>query len=232
MPGACLSLYAPSQNRTFGTGSYQQFSPQRGRSTSDNENALDFFDEERKRRSGLEAQWHQQHDLRNAGRLGHLFEGYGDSSEGTRVQNARNVLDAYRKRHGGIGTPAPSAKAITDADVFKARQRIINGSKDPKDKALVHAYLKQQNAPKKTSFLDGLNRQAPAHVAMLASGAQMAAHSAHVSTTHHNDNSSETNINGGIHVHTNATDAHGIVADIGPMLKRGNKAARADYGLA
>ena len=54
------------------------------------------------------------------------------------------------------------------------------------------------------------------------------------STTHNVDHSitSDTTVNGGIHVHTAATDARGIAADIEPHLRRGQKAGRADYGLA
>ena len=43
--------------------------------------------------------------------------------------------------------------------------------------------------------------------------------------------SSDTTINGGIHVHSAATDARGIAADIEPHLKRADRAGRADYGL-
>ena len=43
--------------------------------------------------------------------------------------------------------------------------------------------------------------------------------------------SSETHI-GQINVHTQATDAKGIAADIGPQLQRGQSAARSNYGLA
>ncbi len=47
--------------------------------------------------------------------------------------------------------PAPAntpAKAITDAEVFAARQRMVNGSVNPKDKALVDRYLQEQNSPR------------------------------------------------------------------------------------
>lgn len=80
-----------------------------GKTMDDFEVNLDFMDEERKRRSGLEAQWHKQTDLHNAGRLGHLYEGYGDQSEGTRVQNARDALAAYKKAHPGAASPQAHA---------------------------------------------------------------------------------------------------------------------------
>lgn len=126
---------------------FERWARDNGRSVLDPYANLDFADEERKRRSGLEAQWHKQTDLHNAGRLGHLFEGYGDQSEAERVQNARDALTAYRRRHSGAGTPAPSAAAISDADVFKARQRLLSGSRDPKDRELVDRYKAQQNQP-------------------------------------------------------------------------------------
>lgn len=59
----------------------------------------------------------------------------------------------------------------------------------------------------------------------------MAAHATHSTGTHHNDNSSEAHI-GSIAVHTDATDAHGIAADIGPALQRGQRTAKANHGMA
>lgn len=49
--------------------------------------------------------------------------------------------------------------------------------------------------------------------------------------TNNYDHSSETRI-GSIAIHTAATDAKGIAADIEPHLQRGQAAGRADYGLA
>ena len=50
-----------------------------------------------------------------------------------------------------ITTPAAAAEApiITDSQVFAARQRIANGSRDPADAELVKRYLAEQNAPAK-----------------------------------------------------------------------------------
>ena len=46
-------------------------------------------------------------------------------------------------------TPAgTSAKAVTDAEVFAARQRLAAGGRDPKDIALRDRYMKEQSAPK------------------------------------------------------------------------------------
>ena len=63
-------------------------------------------------------------------------------------------------------------------------------------------------------------------VGMADAGRYSSSYSSHV------DRSSETTINGGVHVHTQATDARGIAADIEPHLHRGQAAGRADYGLA
>ncbi len=56
-------------------------------------------------------------------------------------------------------------------------------------------------------------------------------HAHHQTTTHHVDNSSATKV-GTINVHTAATDAKGIAADIEPHLARGQAAGRGNYGLA
>ncbi len=54
---------------------------------------------------------------------------------------------------------------------------------------------------------------------------------AHHQTTTHVDNSTATKV-GTINVHTAATDAKGIAADIEPHLARGQAAGRGNYGLA
>jgi len=56
-------------------------------------------------------------------------------------------------------------------------------------------------------------------------------HARHQTTTHTVDNSSATKV-GTINVHTAATDAKGIAADIEPHLARGQAAGRGNYGLA
>ena len=47
----------------------------------------------------------------------------------------------------GAGTPAPSAAAVGDAAVMAARQRMLNGGRDPKDRDLVDRYKAQQSKP-------------------------------------------------------------------------------------
>ena len=59
-----------------------------------------------------------------------------------------NDEDAKAKVPAGAGTPTPAAAAVTDAEVFAARQRLIAGGHDPKDVALRDRYLKEQNTPK------------------------------------------------------------------------------------
>jgi len=71
---------------------------------------------------------------------------------------------SYRRMMAGVGSSTPAAlvastppsagtstAVITDAEVFAARQRIVTGSRDPKDKALTERYLKEQNTPKGSS---------------------------------------------------------------------------------
>ena len=187
----------------------------------------------------------------------------------------------------GAGTPSPSARAVTDAEVFAARQRLVAGGHDPKDVALRDRYIKEQNTPKAAApnpptidqaakhvlsalhkarrlthhedgkpimvtpvdkdgsvgggnpladlhrwRFDGAMKHASDHAALIAQMTHMAAAGSY--STHHIDRSvtSDTRINGGIHVHTAATDARGIAADIEPHLHRGQAAGRADYGLA
>ena len=56
-------------------------------------------------------------------------------------------LDGAGANPPGAGTPAPSAAAVGDAAVLAARQRILNGSRNPADRDLVDRYKAQQNAP-------------------------------------------------------------------------------------
>ena len=253
-----------------------------------------------------------------------------------------HTIDRFSKIFGTLGqakassaptaiAPVPagtSAQAVSDAEVFAARQRIQNGGRDPKDRAMVDRYRAEQSAPKAAPSHPGDDRatrsrssDAPAvldparqkladamrapptptvghallhalkgmsdarkltqhdgqpvsvemtdrsatklgertfgayvgwgkrhtdqldqsrailHRQAASYGRMM--HTAEVSryapsTTHNVDHSvtSDTTVNGGIHVHTAATDARGIASDIEPHLRRGQAAARADYGLA
>jgi hypothetical protein len=195
--------------------------------------------------------------------------------------------------HGTPTAQAPvpagsSAKAVTDAEVFAARQRIINGSRDPKDRALVDRYRTEQNTPKAATSasssptidhvarhvlqtihkaqrlqqhgdkpvpvtyvdrngtapsgnpladlhkwrFDGAMRRAHEHAAALSHMTRMAASANYSTQSVDRSVTSDTRINGGIHVHTAATDARGIAADIEPHLHRGQAAGRADYGIA
>lgn len=69
------------------------------------------------------------------------------------------------------------------------------------------------------------------HVGMGTRVAAMQQDARHSSTTHNVDNRIENNV-GDVHVHTQATDAKGIVADIGPQLRRRSLVTQANTGLA
>ncbi len=279
----------------------KKFADARGTSWQDFKTQVDFFDEESKKYGS--AEWRQSHDIVHANRGMKRFEGYGDNSFGTRLANARQL--AAGRNDGAVyqAEPAPTAQApvsagtpaaaVTDAEVFAARQRISAGGRDPKDIALRDRYLKEQNTPKGAPAsaqaaphtptvdhvihhvlkalaharglthhndnkpvavmpvdkngvapsgnpladlhrwrFDGAMKQAREHAAALDRMTRVAGSGGY--STHNVDRSvtSDTRINGGIHVHTAATDARGIAADIEPHLHRGQAAGRADYGLA
>ena len=103
-----------------------------------------------------------------------------------------HTIDRFSKIFGTLGqsrataqTPIPAgtpATAVTDAEVFAARQRIQNGSRDTKDRAMVDRYLKEQNTP----LAKPQPGQAPTlHHAMHAALGAIA-HANRL--THHNDN--------------------------------------------
>ena len=53
----------------------------------------------------------------------------------------------FRQPTPGAGTPTPSGAAIGDGERFAAQQRIINGSRDPKDREIIDRYKAQQAKP-------------------------------------------------------------------------------------
>ena len=82
-------------------------------------------------------------------------EGYAKGpNAGTHRDNYTDrVAKGIEHIHHGAATgaaPSPagtSAKAITDAEVFAARQRIINGGRDPRDREIQRLYKEQQAKP-------------------------------------------------------------------------------------
>ena len=65
------------------------------------------------------------------------------------ISTRLGYLKGFNPTEGSPSAQAPipagtSAAAITDAEVFAAQQRILNGSRDPKDKALVDRYHREQ----------------------------------------------------------------------------------------
>ena len=146
-----------------------------------------------------------------------------------------------------------SSHAITDAEAFAAHQRIVNGSRDAKDKSLYDQYLAQQNAPKHhqsirdvldvlrdarklthhggTPIKVSLDRSSAQHIAMLAAAHRSAL--SHGSTSNVDRRStSETNI-AELHVHSQTRDAGSIAKDMHAALIAKREAAdKGNYGLA
>ena len=78
-------------------------------------------------------------------------ERFGLGEEGGRARNAGEWLRQLPGATASDTAPSPagtSDRAITDGEVYAARQRLAAGGRDPKDKALVDSYLAQQQAPK------------------------------------------------------------------------------------
>lgn len=82
----------------------QRFAAARGKDWRDFDTQVDFFNEERKGRSGLEKRWHGMNDFSEAGAVGKIYERYSDGSTGTRVSNAQRWLN----RWNASPVPAPS----------------------------------------------------------------------------------------------------------------------------
>ena len=100
-------------------------------------------------------------------------EGYGKGvNAGTDRDNftARTAGGISHIHHGaapstaGAGTPVPSSDAVTDADVFAARQRIIKGSRDPKDREVIERYRANQAKPVAPSHGRQPPTAAPVHI--------------------------------------------------------------------
>lgn len=136
----------------------KDFAAKRGKSASDFETNLDFMDEERKGRSALERQWHKQTDLSNAGALGHLYEGYGDNSTGTRVQNARNWLNAWRNRSKALADQNPRGPDMQGNGLLRqydqprpslwdAQKRAGMGPQAPKAEGGFHGTIEFKGGP-------------------------------------------------------------------------------------
>ena len=193
------------------------------------------------------------------------IERFGPGEEGGRAAHAMKWMGHLPEAPDASPSamaPAPagtSAKAIGDAEVMAARQRIINGSRNPADRAIVDRYKEQQNTPHPVTYdhairhvlkvmaharhltdhtdkpvrvlpvgLDG----SPHHTAAMANMVHMAAASGYSSVRHNIDNSMDTQIHGGVHVHTAATDARGIAGDLDKYLFAGADARQANRGLA
>ena len=75
----------------------------------------------------------------NAGSPGHYNASDGNGTVRTHVARMQLEQAPYARAFVGMapgaGTAAPSAAAVSDAEVFSPRLRITNGSRDPRDKA-------------------------------------------------------------------------------------------------
>ncbi|WP_244642316.1 phage tail tip lysozyme, partial [Chelatococcus reniformis] len=88
----------------------RRFAANRGVSPYDADANIDFFNEERQRRSAAERNWHRETDLRRGNIIGKFFENYAGPLQGKREQHARDVLRAYMARGAGHegGSSAPT----------------------------------------------------------------------------------------------------------------------------
>ena len=71
--------------------------------------------------------WAQQGDLSQAGAISHAYEGYGDASTETRVNNARKWLSAYRERPDQAATPASLSQLanVIRRSAWRRRQCVL-----------------------------------------------------------------------------------------------------------
>ncbi|SFJ67862.1 phage tail tip lysozyme [Methylobacterium brachiatum] len=92
----------------------KRFAEARGVPWTDFDAQVDFFDQERKGRSGAERNWHSERDLNRGNRIGKLFEGYAGGLQAQREAHARRQLELYRRG----GTPIPKAEGGGDGDTL------------------------------------------------------------------------------------------------------------------
>lgn len=71
-------------------------------------------------------------------------ERFGVGEEGGRAAHALKWMGNLPETPAAATNSAPQTSAVTDAEVFAARQRILNGSRDSKDRALIERYGREQ----------------------------------------------------------------------------------------
>lgn len=103
----------------------------------------DFFDEERKRRSRAEANWHKETDLARGERLGYMYERYGSGTSGKRLGWSQRWLEEWRKGKTAVPEKAEPGSA------FKA-SKDAGYSGEPQSK--LPLFVRTQGAPKSTQI--------------------------------------------------------------------------------
>jgi hypothetical protein len=104
---------------------------------------VDFFNEERKRRSKAEASWHKETDLRRGERLGWMYERYGSGTSGKRLGWSQRWLEEWRK--GKEDVPKPIEKREESA--FKSAKEAGFVGENSKG---VPLFVRIHGAPKST----------------------------------------------------------------------------------
>lgn len=84
----------------------KKFAEARGTHWQDFDTQVDFFDQERKSRSGAERDWHKVTDLGQGNRVGKMFEGYAGGLQAQREAHARRLLGQYQR------SPAPAPAPV------------------------------------------------------------------------------------------------------------------------
>ena len=106
----------------------KKFAEARKKPWTDFDTQVDFFNEERKGRSGAERNWHKETDIGRGNRIGKMFEGYAGGLQAQRERHARGLLGAWRK--GGVPVPGETGVASThryDGTDFDATRQGMAG---------------------------------------------------------------------------------------------------------
>lgn len=145
--------------------------------------------------------------------------------------SAANSLFAAYHASSHRGPSGPITVQLTDASAEKVGDHTGRAMLGDRYRAAVSA----RSAATTRHLFDGTswNGLGDSHSHLAGMGSRVAAmqQSARGGTTHNVSNSSESHV-GELHVHTQATDASGIVADIQPALRRSSLVTQANTGLA
>src|ERR1700731_1027217 len=97
VPGGSHDLMQWNRERWLGFQSFRASHPE----LQDMALKAPYVDYQASRRSDITKAWKGVKDLRAAGAISHAYEGYGDSSTGTRIGNSQEWLRRYREQHPG-----------------------------------------------------------------------------------------------------------------------------------